>query len=87
MKPSNRTRKQTKPYEPATTQDQLMSTIKKKKRHTQKEREKKKDLREKQAMVLDSEQKNANQEVAMELDTEKMETDKQGKKNVKNCNQ
>ena len=49
MKPSNRTRKQTKPYEPASTQDQLISTITKKKRGTKKERERKKDLMEKQA--------------------------------------
>ena len=82
MKPSNRTRKQTKPYEPATTQDQLMSTNKKKKRNTQKESERKKDLREKQAVILDIEQKKANQEVAMVMDTKKMEKNKQEKKNA-----
>ena len=82
MKLTHRTRKQSKPYEPTTTQDQLMSTIKKKKRNTQKESERKKDLRERQAVSLDIKQKKANQEVAMVMDSEKMEKNKQEKKNV-----
>ena len=58
MKPEPRERKNTKPFQPATQQNELMSEIKKKKRQTMKEKMSKRKQREKAEQVQESKELN-----------------------------